>query len=287
MDNKLGHNLREEIPFYLVPDPNDGDTVSSRIASTYAFSDVISFCEISTAEMMTVREIMVSESHSLGNSDAIFHHALGVESGACGFLTLLPVVEGRPQYVSVVHALRQYRKRPGVHAFVGDTQPPRLPTIKLEPKNGLEPYLQPSYKTYCDSARVNTFYNSHPNDALLPNEGQQIKRRFGSLIYIPSVWVPAFTEPLLPNQARKRVMELCHIMPDSLQYLFHDIMEWITAACTEQGGKGPNSGSSVLTIPWRNVPIERQFLLWAEGELVKLYPMDKDPRVMNKEPHLL
>jgi hypothetical protein len=29
-----------------------------------------------------------------------------------------------------------------------------------------------------------------------------------------------------------------------------------------------------MTGPMENVPIERQFLLWAEGELVKLYPMN-------------
>jgi hypothetical protein len=248
--------------------------VSTWIASTYAFTGVISFCEILTAEIMTVWEMMVSKSHSLGNS-AIFRHALGIESGPCGFLTvLLPVVEGRAQYVSVVHALGQYCIRPGVHAFIGDTQPPRIPMIKLEPKNGLEAYLRSSYKSYCDGARVNTFYDSQPDDALLPNEGPKIKRRFGSLIYIPSVWVPAFTEPLLPNQACKREMELCHMMPESSQYLFQDIMEWMTTACTEQGGDGPDSGSSILTIPLRNVPIERRFLLWAEGELVKLYLMD-------------
>jgi hypothetical protein len=63
-------------------------------------------------------------------------------------------------------------------------------------------------------------------------------------------------------------------MPESSQHLFQDIMHWITAACTEQGGDGPNSRSIILTIPWRNVPIERQFLLWAEGGLVKLYPMN-------------
>jgi hypothetical protein len=64
------------------------------------------------------------------------------------------------------------------------------------------------------------------------------------------------------------------MMPESSQHLSQDIMHWITAACTEQGGDGPNSRASILTILWRNVPIERQFLLWAEGDLVKLYPMN-------------
>jgi hypothetical protein len=105
MDFKFEHSLSKQIPFYLVPDPDNGHSVSSWIASTYAFTDAISFCEISTAEMMTVREMMVSESHSLGNS-AIFCHALGIESGPCGFLTVLPMVEEGAQYVSVVHALR-------------------------------------------------------------------------------------------------------------------------------------------------------------------------------------
>jgi hypothetical protein len=97
--------LSEDIPFYLVPGPDNGPSVSSRIASTYAFTDAISFCEISMAKMMTFREMTVSESHSSGNS-AIFCHDLGIESGPCGFLTVLPVVQGGAQYVSVVHALR-------------------------------------------------------------------------------------------------------------------------------------------------------------------------------------
>ena len=271
MECKQVHNLCDGIPFYLVPDPDNGATVSSWIASTYASTDVVSFCEISTAEMMTVREMMLSKFQASGNS-AIFQHALGIESGPCGFLTLLPMVEGQAQCVSVVHALRQCHAN--VFAFIGDTQPPMLPTIKLEPKNGLASYLLPTYKSYYHGDKVNTFYESHPDDTLLPNEGQKIKRRFGSLIYIPTVWVPAFTEPLLPNQARKRVMELCEIMPESSRYLFQDIIEWTTAACTEQGEDGPDSGSSILTIPWRNVPIEHQFLVWAEGELVKLYPFN-------------
>jgi hypothetical protein len=105
MDFKVEHSLSKHIPFYLVPDPDNGHSVSSWIASTYAFTDAITFCEISTAEMMTVWEMMVSESHSLGNS-AIFCHALGIESGPCGFLTVLPMVEEGAQYVSIVHALR-------------------------------------------------------------------------------------------------------------------------------------------------------------------------------------
>jgi hypothetical protein len=207
MDFKFGHSFSEDIPFYLVPDPDNGHSVSSWIASTHAFTNAINFCEILMAKMMTFREMMVSESHSLGNS-AIFCHALEIESGPCGFLTVLPVVEGGAQYVYVVHALRRCCNRSGLHSFIGDIQPPRLPTIKLEPKNGLETCLRPSYKSYCDGDRVKTFYDSQPEDRLLPNKGPKIKRRFGNLIYIPYVWVPAFTEPLLPNQALKRVMEL-------------------------------------------------------------------------------
>jgi hypothetical protein len=174
---------------------------------------------------------------------------------------------------SVVHALGQGHQWPKVYAFIGDTEPTRLPTIKTEPTNGLELYLKPSRKTYCDKHQVDTFYKSNPDDTLLPKEGKIIKKRTGSLIYIPTVWVPAFTEPLLPKQARQRVIELCHMMPESSQYLFDEIMEWMTAACTKLGGDSPDSGLSILAIPWRNVPIEHQFLLLTEGELLKLYPM--------------
>ena len=68
MDFKSGPSLSEDIPFYLVPDPDNGPSVSSWIASTYAFTDAIRFCEISTAEMMTFREMTVSESYYSGNS---------------------------------------------------------------------------------------------------------------------------------------------------------------------------------------------------------------------------
>jgi hypothetical protein len=76
MECKLVHNLSDGIPFYLVPNPNNGATISSWIGSTYDSTDVVSFCEISTAEMMTVREMTFSKFQALGNS-AIFHHALG------------------------------------------------------------------------------------------------------------------------------------------------------------------------------------------------------------------
>jgi hypothetical protein len=113
----------------------------------------------------------------------------------------------------------------------------------------MEPYLKQTHKTYHDKHQVDTFYRSNSEDTLLPNEGKRIKRRMGSLIYIHTVWVPAFTEPLLPNQARKHVMELCHMMPESSKYLFDEITEWMTAACTGLGGDGPDSISSILTIP--------------------------------------
>ncbi len=150
--------------------------------------------------------------------------------------------------------------------------PPTLPTIKMEPNEGLVHYLQPSYKTYCDSSMVNSFYETHSDDNLLPNEGQRIRRKVRSLVYIPTVWVLAFAAPLLPNEARKRVIELCQMMPQSSQYLFEEIIDWTTAACTELGAVTSDSGMSLLTIPWRDVPIEHTFLLWAEHELVRLYP---------------
>jgi hypothetical protein len=198
---------------------------------------------------------------------------LNTETEPCGFLTLLSALTEEPQKVSVVHALRQGHQWPKVYAYIGDTEPPRIPTIKMEPPNGLELYLKQSQKTYCDKSQVDTIYISNPDDTLLPNKGKRIKRRMRSLIYIPTIWVPTFTEPLLPNQAWQDVIELCHMMPESSQYLFDEIMEWMTAACNKLGGDSPDLGTSILTIPWRNAPIEHQFLLWAEGGLLKLYPM--------------
>jgi hypothetical protein len=260
-----------EIPSYLVPDPDDGAMITAWIASIYAFTNVSMFCETTTADMMTVRQMMAPQS-DIGGNCPLLNYALGMEVGPCAFLTMLPVLTGQPQYVSVIHGLRQGSSRKEVYSFIGDTSPPTLPTIKMEPNEGLVHYLQPSYKTYCDSSMVNSFYETHSDDNLLPNEGQRIRRKVRSLVYIPTVWVLAFAAPLLPNEARKRVIELCQMMPQSSQYLFEEIIDWTTAACTELGAVTSDSGMSLLTIPWRDVPIEHTFLLWAEHELVRLYP---------------
>jgi hypothetical protein len=160
---------------------------------------------ITTAEMMTIQEIIGSQPQSIGKS-TFLNFALNTETGPCGFLTLLLAISEEPQKFSVVHALRQCHLGPKVYALIGDTQPPRLPTIKMEPSNGIELYLNPSYQTYCDTHWVDTFYKSNPENTLLSNEGKRIKSRKGSLMYILTVWVPAFTEPLLPNQAQERVI---------------------------------------------------------------------------------
>jgi hypothetical protein len=253
----------EELPSYLVPDPDNGETVSSWIASMYSFTNVARFCEITTSEMMTIQEIIASQPQSIGKS-TLLNVALNTETGPCGFLTLLPVLSDEPQKVADVHALRQCHRCPEVYAFIGNTQPPRLATIKMEPPNGMELYLKQTHKTYRDKHQVDTFYRSNPERIrYFRMKAKESREGWEVFFYIPTVWVPAFTEPLLPNQARKRVIELCHMMPESSRYLFDEIREWMTAACTEQGGDGPDSGSSILTIPWRNVSIEHQFLLWA------------------------
>jgi hypothetical protein len=274
MDMEYEDHVQLDIPGYLVPDPDDGETISSLIASTYNYTNVSRFCEISTADMMTLKEVMTSSSSLVGNS-AFLKYALGTATGTCAFLTIMPTLEGTTQHVSVIHALCQHNVWPGIYAFIGNTKPPSLPTIKMEPNNGLDLYLRPTFKTYCNSNQVETFYLTHKEDILLPKEGETIRMKLPTLIYIPTVWVPAFTEPLLPNQARKRVIELCSMMPNSTQYLFEELLEWVTASCTEMASCSdinPYSGSSILTIPWRNVPIEKHILLWAETELLRMYP---------------
>jgi hypothetical protein len=133
MELNSGKAVVEELPSYLVPDPDNGETVSSWIASMYSFStNVAGFSEITTSEMMTTQESIVSEPQSIGKS-TLLNVASNTETGPCRFLTFLPVLSDEPQKVAVVHALRQCHLWPKVYAFIGNTQPPRLPTIKMEP----------------------------------------------------------------------------------------------------------------------------------------------------------
>ena len=57
MELKSQEKMDEELPSYLVPDPDNGETVSSWIASMYSFTNAC-FCEITTAEMMTIQEVI-------------------------------------------------------------------------------------------------------------------------------------------------------------------------------------------------------------------------------------
>ena len=82
------------------------------------------FCETTTAAMMTVRQMMAPQSDIAGKCPFL-SYALGTEVGLCGFLTIIPFATGIPQHVSVIHGLRQGHIRPEVHAFIGDTHPPR------------------------------------------------------------------------------------------------------------------------------------------------------------------
>jgi hypothetical protein len=54
MELNSGGMMVEELPLYLVPDPDNGETVSSWIGSMYSFTNVARFCEITTSEMMTI-----------------------------------------------------------------------------------------------------------------------------------------------------------------------------------------------------------------------------------------
>jgi hypothetical protein len=91
MELKLGGGVVEELPSYLVPGLNNGVTVSSWIASVYSFTNVSRFCEITTAEMMTIQEVIVSQPQSIGKY-TLLNVALNTETGPCGFLTLLPTI---------------------------------------------------------------------------------------------------------------------------------------------------------------------------------------------------
>jgi hypothetical protein len=105
----------------LVPDPDNGVTVSSWIASMYSFTNVSRFFKITTAKMITIQEVIESQPQSIRKSTLI-NFALNTETGPCGFLTLLPALAEEPQNISVVHARRQGHQWPEVYAFIGDTE---------------------------------------------------------------------------------------------------------------------------------------------------------------------
>jgi hypothetical protein len=111
----------------------------------------------------------------------VFAHAMGVTTGPCAFLTVLPVTLGNLPVVSVIHYVRQYIRPAADGAaatndplnnrafvFMGDYFPLQLPTIKMEPSTGIIDYGRPTSVPVPNDGSLETYYQGHGDEELAP-----------------------------------------------------------------------------------------------------------------------
>jgi hypothetical protein len=103
----------------------------------------------------------------------VFPHAMGVTTGPCAFLTVLPVTPGSLLVVWVIHCMRYYIRLATdgsaatndplnrTFVFMGNCFPPQLPTVKMEPLTGIINYGQPMATPFPNDGSLETFYQGH------------------------------------------------------------------------------------------------------------------------------
>ena len=194
----------------------------------------------------------------------VFAHAMGVTTGPCAFLTILPATPGNSTVVSVIHCVRQYicPATDGAAAtndplnnrtfiFMGDCFPPQLPMIKMEPSTGIIDYGQPLALPVPNDGPMGTFYQAHGNEELLPRRTPTTQQDIRQVIYLPVAWIPAFIDDLPPKVAWERARILQGLMAAGGQAAFQPLVNWTKAACLKKAAAA-QSGSQVA-IPWREV----------------------------------
>ena len=208
----------------------------------------------------------------------VFAHAMGVTTGPCAFLTMLPVTPGNLPEVSVVHCVRQYIRSAADGAaatndplnnrtfvFIGDCFPPQLPTIKMEPSTGIIDYGQPTAMPIPNNGPLATFYQGHGDEELAPRRTTTTEQAIRQVIYLPAAWLPSFIEALPPKIAWERATTLQNLMAAEDQAAFQPLVDWTKAACLRKGTFA--QGDSQLSVPWRDVRTSQRFIGWASSQL--------------------
>jgi hypothetical protein len=206
---------------------------------------------------------LYGDQDSTGTS-MVFAHAMGVTTGPCAFLTILPVTPGNSTVVSVIHCVGQYI-RPATDGaaatndslnnrtfvFMGDCFPPQLPMIKTEPSTGIINYGQPLAMPVPNDGPTDTFYQAQENEELLPRRTATTQQDIRQVIYLSVAWIPAFIDDLPPKVAWERARILQGLMVAEDQAAFQPLVNWTKTACLKKAAAA-QSGSQVA-VPWREV----------------------------------
>jgi hypothetical protein len=213
-------------------------------------------------------------------------HAIGVQSGQCSFLTILPTTPGNEPIVEVITGLRQYVRpttdgpaatndplKNRTFALMGDSFQPQSPTIQLEPANGFVASGQPGNVAVTTDDALDTYFTQHPDHLLAPRHtGVSVTMEVRRVLYLPTAWTSAFIGGVPPREAWARAQELQALMEPQHQALFEPIVTWTRASCSKLGGASADANQSQLFTPWRQVRMDHRFVQWANTAVRSFLP---------------
>ena len=123
--------------------------------------------------------------------------------------------------------------------FARDMSNGQLPAVLVEPPTGLPNYFLAQPTLVPDDALVDTFYQTHRADELIPariavaSTSQEATRYF---TFIPLPWIPAFIDGLHPREALRRAREIIGLLPVAKRGQYAYIENYLRAACHKAPG---------------------------------------------------
>jgi hypothetical protein len=271
------------IPLPAFMAPQGGGDVENLVTALYG-QDIGRLRELSVNDMTLIASLYGTQEPQ--GTTQVMAHAIGVQSGPCSFLTILPTTPGNDPIVEVITGLRQY-VRPATDglaavndplnnrtfALFGDSFQPQLPVIRLEPSNGFVAAGQPSNMAVPTDASLTAYFQQHPDHILAPRRtGVTVNEEVRRVLYLPTAWTPAFIGGLSPREAWTRALELQALMEAPHRALFDPIVTWTRAACAKIGGASAEANQSQLCTPWRQVRMDQRFIQWANTAVRSFFP---------------
>jgi hypothetical protein len=221
--------------------------------------------DIGRLRELSVADISLYRAEEPQGTIQVMAHTIGVQSRPCSFLTILPTTPGNDLIVEVITGLRQ-DVRPATDGpagtndplnnrtfpLMGDSFQPQLPTIQLEPANGLVASGQPRNVEVTTDEALNTYFTQHPDHLLAPRQtGVSVTMEVQQVLYLPMAWTPASIGGVPPRKAWAQARELQALMEPQHQALFEPIVTWTRASCSKLGGGSADANQSQLFTPWR------------------------------------
>jgi hypothetical protein len=151
------------LPAYFVPSPAHGEI--SRMVTSLHGGDLGRFLALMNTEMANMNHMLADPTGS-----GLLAHALGVQTGPCAFLAVVPAAAAGQVRIEVIHCTRQYiipATQPNsatdplqgrMILFMREVSNNQLPIVLMKPPTGLHAYFASQQTAVPDEVLLDAFY---------------------------------------------------------------------------------------------------------------------------------